>query len=268
MSTKTTDHAPLDIVYLFRHSKHQDEEIRFSLRSVAANLPFIRKVWIFGDRPAFLSADRSLVEHVPHEYIAPLLCCRTPVRSDMLMLVLASLLPEVAFDFVRFSDDYIILQPLSRDQLCTVRALEDLKVQSARGDGKWKQALWRTFEVLKEYGYSGFNFETHVPAPMNRKMVFEAYMAFRQFHLEDRYAGLVSSTTIYNYAVKHQGLQFVWLADEQSRVGFYRSCPAGEKIPAACDGKLFLSFDDGAFGATLLRFLAGAFPEPCKFEKP
>src|SRR4029078_6196811 len=86
---------PLDIIYLFRHSRHHDEELRFSLRSVAATLPFIRKVWIFGDRPDFLTDDRSLIEHVPHEYIAPLLGFKTPVRSDMLMLVLASLLREV-----------------------------------------------------------------------------------------------------------------------------------------------------------------------------
>src|SRR5438094_6834476 len=131
----TAIQSPLDIVYLFRHSRHRDEELRFSLRSVVANLPFIRKIWIFGDRPAFLADDRSLIEHVPHEYIAPLLGCTTPVRSDMLMLTLASLLPELSFDFVRFCDDYIILQPLSRQQLCTVRALEDLNLRPNRGSG-------------------------------------------------------------------------------------------------------------------------------------
>src|SRR5205814_4569364 len=88
--------APLDIVYLFRHSKHGDREIRFSLRSVARHLPFIRKVWIFGDRPDFLSDDRAIVEHVPHEYIAPLLGCRIPVRNDFFLLALASLLPELS----------------------------------------------------------------------------------------------------------------------------------------------------------------------------
>src|SRR5687768_4861973 len=76
---------PIDIVYLFRHSAQQDQEIRYSLRSVAAHLPFIRKVWIFGDRPEFLSDDKSLVEHVPHEYLAPLFGYQTPVRSDFLM---------------------------------------------------------------------------------------------------------------------------------------------------------------------------------------
>src|SRR4051812_7252638 len=167
---------PLDIVYLFKHSKHQDEEIRFSLRSVAANLPFIRKVWIFGDCPAFLSKDRSIIEHVPHEYIAPLLGYKTPVRSDMLMVVLASLMPEVSFDFVRFSDDYIVLEPLTRDVLCVVRALEDLNTSTDRGKGKWREVLWRTFDVLKEYGYAGYNFESHVPQKLDRKIVFEAFM--------------------------------------------------------------------------------------------
>lgn len=66
----------LDIVYLFCHSRHGDEEIRYSLRSVAAHLGWVRKVWIFGDRPEWLSEDRALVEHVPHGYMTPLLHSR------------------------------------------------------------------------------------------------------------------------------------------------------------------------------------------------
>jgi len=33
---------PLDIVYLFRHSKHGDQEILYSLRSVAKQAPYVR----------------------------------------------------------------------------------------------------------------------------------------------------------------------------------------------------------------------------------
>jgi hypothetical protein len=267
------DGPPLDIIYLFRHSRprderHRDEEIRFSLRSVAANLPFIRKVWIFGDRPAFLTDDHSIAEHVPHAYIAPLLGFKSPVRNDMLMLVLASLLPEVAFDFVRFSDDYIVLQPLSRQQLCQVRVLEDLNRQPSRGAGKWKQLLWNTFDTLKKYGYPGYNFETHVPAPLNRKLVFEAFMAFRSFQTEERYAGMVSATTVYNYALKHGSLELAWLGEEKSRVGFYGKCPPAEQVAATCQGKLFLSFDDAAFGPDMIQFLQSRFPNACKFERP
>jgi len=267
MNASPAHDVPLDIVYLFKHSRHRDEELRFSLRSVARHLPFIRKIWIFGDCPAFLTSDRSIVEHVPHAYIAPLLGYKTPVRSDMLMLLLASLLPDLSFNFIRFSDDYIVLQPLSREQLSTVRALEDLNIQKTRGGGKWKQSLWRTFDMLKQYGYTGYSFESHVPAPMNCKMVFEAFMAFKEFQSEDRYAGVVSSTTIYNYALKHHGLTFAWIAEEQSRAGFYGSAASAEAIAATCRGKLFLNFDDAAFTPAMARFLAHFLPDPCKFEQ-
>jgi hypothetical protein len=258
---------PLDIVYLFRHSNHQDQEIRFSLRSIARNLPFIRKVWIFGDRPAFLTDDKSVVEHIPHAYMAALLGYKTPVRNDFLMVFLASLIPGVAFDFVRFSDDYIVLQPLSRQQLCIARALEDLNQTTMRGTGRWKAMLWRTFEILREHGYAGYNFESHVPQPLDRKVVFEAFMAFRGFQSEDRYSGMLSGTAICNYALRHHGLKFVWLAEEQTRAGFHGSCPSEKQIAQTCDRKLFLNFDDHAFGPPLQQFLQSLFPEPCKFER-
>jgi Stealth protein CR2, conserved region 2 len=261
---------PLDIVYLFRHSKQGDKEILYSLRSVAKHAPYVRKVWVLGDRPEWLVEDKAIVEHVPHEYLAPLVGFKTPVRSDFLMLLLASLIPGLAFDFLRFSDDYILLQPLPRQKLCTVRALEDLNQKTNRGSGKWKAMLWNTFDILKRYGYAGYNFETHVPQPYTRQLVFEAYMAFRGFLTEERHVGMHAPTAIYNYGLKHQDLRFVWLAEEQSKVGLYGSGAAGssaEDIAAACEGKLLLNYDDAAFGPPLLRFLQQKFPERCQFER-
>ena len=42
----------MDALYLFCHSRANDLEIRYSLRSLAKNLSFIRKVWIFGSGAA------------------------------------------------------------------------------------------------------------------------------------------------------------------------------------------------------------------------
>lgn len=257
---------PLDVVYLFQHSRHGDEEIRYSLRSLAAHCPYVRKVWIFGDRPAFLAGDTTIVEHVPHGYIAPLLGYKTPVRNDLLMLFLASLIPGLAFDFVRFSDDYIILELLARDQLCQTRALEDLSQLASRGAGKFKALLWQTYDVLKHFGFSGINFETHVPQAFTRKLVFECFMTFREFLSEDRFAGLLAATTLYNYALKQQRLPLVWLAEEQSRAGIYGECPAADEIEERCRGRLFLSFDDAAFRPAMQTFLARRFPDKCKYE--
>ena len=60
----------MDVAYVFRHSEFDDLELRYSLRSVAKYLPWIRKVFVFGDRPEFLSNDRSVIEHVPWEAVA------------------------------------------------------------------------------------------------------------------------------------------------------------------------------------------------------
>jgi hypothetical protein len=257
---------PVDIVYLFRHSANMDREILYSLRSVAKHVPFVRKVWIFGDRPAFLSPDKSLIEHVPHGYLAPLFGFQTPVRSDFLMLFLASLIPQLAFDFVRFSDDYIILQPLSPEQFLTVRALEDLNRAGTRGQGRFKESVWRTYDILRHYGFAGINFESHTPQAYNKRMALEAFTAFREFLSEDRFEGLLTPTTLYNYALKHYGLRFVWLADEKSRVGFYGGSPTIEQIAAECRQKQFLNFDDRSFGPAMVEYLHRLFPGPSKYE--
>jgi hypothetical protein len=95
----------MDALYLFRHSVYGDVEIRYSLRSLAKHAPYIRKVWIFGDRPAFLSEDTRLIEHVPHEYVARVGNFRTPVTNFFLMLYLSSLIPDLAHEYLQFSDD-------------------------------------------------------------------------------------------------------------------------------------------------------------------
>lgn len=258
---------PIDVVFLFRHSQNNDSEIRYSLRSIAYRLPFIRKVWIFGDRPEFLTTDESIVEHVAHGYVAPLFGYQVPVRNDFLMLFLASLIPGLSYEFLKFSDDFVILEPLARDLLCTPRALEDLNHARGRGEGAWKEQLWQTFDVLKNNDYPGFNFESHVPQPYTKKLVFEAYMTFRDFLSEERYGGLVSATTICNYAIKHHNLKYVWLPQEQSKVGFYGNCPSEREIHTACRGKLFLNFDDTAFGPPMQQYLTKQFPDPCKYER-
>jgi hypothetical protein len=180
---------------------------------------------------------------------------------------LAPLIPGLTFDFVRFSDDYVVLQPLTRERLCTVRALEDLNVQTVRGRGKWKDMLWRTYDTLKQFGYAGYNFETHVPQPLTRQLVFEAFLAFREFITEDRYVGMQSGTAIYNYALLHHGIPFVWIHAEQSKAGFYGGCPAEAAIASACRRKLFLSFDNEGFGPPMREYLKNQFPEPCKYER-
>jgi hypothetical protein len=257
-----------DIVYLFSRITHSDEELLYSLRSVAVNLPWVRNVWIFGDRPDWMSEDKSTIEHVSQNYIARALGCPSPVTNDFLMLFMATLIPGLAFDFVRFSDDYIVLQPLTREELCTVRVQEELSQVPVRGSSQFQDMLWHTYDVLKQYGYPGYNFDDHVPMPYTRQIVFEAFCAFRDFITPERYRGMLSGMTICNYAAKHHGLKFLGPETPSFRAGFYFTPPATvAEVAAACEGKRFLNFDDAAYGPALQAFLADRFPDKCKYER-
>lgn len=255
-------------LYLFAHGTHAGCELRYSLRSLEQAAPWVGKVWIFGDRPQWLADDKSLIEHVPHEYMARLGRWKLPLKNHFLMTFLASLIPGLSEEFVTFSDDFILLAPVAQDDLCRVRVLEDLALVKNRGKGLFKEALWRTYDTLKRLGYGGLNFECHVPRLMKRRWLWEAYCEFQDFVTEDRFYGLLCETTVMNYVLKHEPqTDLVWLGQEGRKAGFYNEPPTPDQLLQSCAGKTFLNFDDKAWGPAIEQFLAERFPEKSKYER-
>ena len=257
----------MDALYVFRHSRFDDIEIRFSLRSIARHLPWVRKVWIFGDRPSFLTDDTSIAEHVPQRYVARIGEFQTPVTNFFQMLFLSSLIPELDFEFLWFCDDFILLDDLSPDMARRNRYLEDLAQTKNRGTGLWKESLWRTCDLLQRLKYPVYNFETHVPTYFTRKRVFEAWCDLRDFTTHDRWYGMLGPTAILNHALKHEQFALTNIHDEGTRLGFWGRSPAYDEVARSASGKLFLNFDDEAYGAGVRRFLSERFPDRSIYEK-
>lgn len=258
----------MDIVYLFRHSKFDDAEMRNSLRSVAQHLTWIRKIWVFGDRPKFLSNDMSVVEHVPWEAVAWLRHVQAPVRNFFLQCFLVAQHPEVEAEFLLFCDDYILLDRVSEAVAKRNRYLQNLAEVKSRGTGLWKEALWRTYDLLKRMKYPGYNFETHTPMYLTKRHMFEAYRDLRDFVTEDRFAGLLGPTGILNHAYKQQRFPLTLLSEENLSVGLHHKPAVYADIVEKAKGKLFMNFDDDAFSDDLRQFLTERFPEPCVYEQP
>jgi len=258
----------MDALFFYRHSKAEDREILVALRAIAQYAPWIRKIWVFGDRPAFLSSEARIIESVPHELLAWIGGFRTPVRSTFLMFFLTALLPELTEDYVVFSDDFILLRDWPEEDARRIRYLEDMSRLPSRGRGLWKDSLWRTYDTLRRLGYGSLNFETHVPVYMRKRWVLDAYRDLRDYVSEDRYFGLLAATSILNHAAKHHDLPLVHLEAEQSRAGFYGKPPSMEEIERSTEGRQFLNFDDKGFGPDLRKFLEQRFPDRCQFEAP
>ncbi len=135
-----------DVVYVCR--KGENEELRYSLRSLQKHLRCLRKVWIFGDRPAFLTDDESLIEHVPHSAVARIGDFPTPVTNLFRQIFLSSLIPELDAEYLFFSDDFILIADLPRESARKTRYLEDLAQIDNRGRDLWKDRHCRTNDEL------------------------------------------------------------------------------------------------------------------------
>jgi hypothetical protein len=257
----------MDVLYIFKHSANDDFEIRHSLRSIEQYAPYIRKVWIYGDEPKFIADDASLIEHVPHEATSRVLGVKTPVTGLFLQLFLSSLIPDLSFEYLFFSDDFYLLKNLPVEEARKDRYLQDLSLQKVRGRGLWREALWRTHDLLIRLGYTGYNFETHTPACLTRKRVMAAYCDFKDFVTEDRFYGMLGLTAILNHAYKMEKMSLTNLREEESRFGFWGKPPAYEEVVRQSEGKLFFNFDDPAFGEGIRKFLMERFPARSRYEK-
>ncbi|MGA3066469.1 MAG: hypothetical protein ABSF29_06435 [Tepidisphaeraceae bacterium] len=257
----------MDALYIYKHSEHDDFEIRHSLRSIELHAPYFRKIWIYGDRPKFLSDDTSLIEHVPHSATAAIVGAKTPVANYFLLIFLSSLIPDLFFEYVLFSDDFFLLKDCPDDFARKIRYLEDLSLNPVRRPGIFRDALWRTYDELIRLGYTGYNFETHTPTYLTRKWVTSAYRDLKDFISEDRWIGLLGPTGILNHVYKKEKIELTDLMQENSRCGFWGTPPTYEEVIEQSDGKIFFNFDDPAFGPAIERFLRERFPNRSKFEK-
>lgn len=258
----------MDIVYIFQHSPQDDFEIRQSLRSVARFAPWIRKVWIFGDRPAFISGDKSLIEHVPHEMTARVLDLHGTPHNFFLLMFLASLIPDLSFEYLQFCDDIVLLKDFPESEARKERYLENLAHVHTRGRGLWKDSLWRTYDLLTRLDYPGFNFETHVPHFLTRKRVLDAFCQFKDFVTEDPHFGIVGPSAVLNHAYRAEKFDLVCVGEEKSRAGFWGKPPGSvQEIVSQAKGRMFFNFDDQAFNDCVRKFLQDLFPTASKFER-
>lgn len=257
----------MDAVYIFRHSAAGDMELRYSLRSLARHAPWLGKVWIFGDRPAWITSDTGLVEHLAHDSIAWLPGYKTPLRNTFLMMLCAAIHPRLPAEFLWMCDDYILLRDFSPAAAARVRYIENLDDQTSnRGHGVYRDALWRTYDLLVSLGLPRLNYETHVPMPLSKGRILAAANRFHSLLSEDRFAGPLAQLAIFNHACACEQFEPLLLASENSYAGFHYRPSLYADILRETANKTFLNFDDIAFGPDMRRFLAERFPDPSPYE--
>ena len=225
----------LDAVYFVRDG--ENEELRYSLRSLAKNLP-CRKVWIYGGKPEWANPD-EFVRIDPDQTTS----CYDRVQANLKRVALN---PEITEDFILMNDDFFILKrteelpPAHRGPLSAHIA----KVEAKYGGAPtfFTEQLRQALEAL---GPGAKSYELHIPVILNRQKLLQTLQA---------HPGIHATRTLYG---NQHGLA-------GSQIEDVKILPPGE-FPK---GGQFISSDDSTWGPTALtEYIRAEFPEPSKYEK-
>lgn len=152
----------IDVVYILgNESKWQDKEILYSIRSVAANVHDLRKIFLVGKRPYFLN---DKVIEIPYDDIY-----HNKARNIMAKIHRAASDHRITNNFLLLNDDYFILQPIKGAEY-PYYYKSDLKesMEINRHNLEYFGHLQATYQVLKDIGRPTKNFDCHYPIVYNK----------------------------------------------------------------------------------------------------
>lgn len=230
----------MDIVYICR--KGENEELRYSLRSVVKNLPESR-VWVVGYKPSWYRGDFVSVADRSDKF--------TNIRNALKAVCNT---PQISNDFIFMHDDIYIIEPIEELRPLFSGTLDQKLAGQAKSPrhSTYYRKVADVNRYLKEQGFAQpLNYEVHVPMPMNKEKLITI--------IDRRYL----ERSVY-------GNMFISEPEEIERdVKNYDNL--NKKFPTSYDyetGNLpFLSSHDVSFVA-MKPFLDAQFPEPSKYEHP
>lgn len=228
----------LDIIYPVRPGD-SNEELRYSLRSIEANLPHGR-VWMVGHKPGWVRN----VEHLPGNRHG------SPQLNLWHNLLTACRHPEVSDEVVIFNDDFYVTTPIPKVPILYRGYLDDhlARPRVQRGAEWWRQSLHTTLIALRTLGIDRpLSYELHVPFRADKAAMAEVL---------DRFATLDPQCppqwrTLYGNLHQIGGTQ-------------HPDCKAYTR---AAVGEPFHSTDDSSFRHFLAAFNR-MFPRPSRYEAP
>jgi hypothetical protein len=153
----------MDIVYVCRPG--ENEELRYSIRSVVKNLPHNR-IWVVGDRPAWYCGD-----------FLPVKQDKTKYKNVREILEKICKDEQISETFVLMNDDFFIVNPVKEvETFHGGTLLEKLnRHQDLASRSSYTIMLQQTYDRLVRMGISEpLDYDIHVPMVMSKKNLKEA----------------------------------------------------------------------------------------------
>ena len=158
----------MDIVYIVRKGE-TNEDLRYSLRSLAANVTGYDKIFISGHMPSFIVRG---IRYIPVEQK------ETKWRNALNNVIAACRHPKVSKNFVLFNDDFIATSPvnletdLNLNRGSLIDAVDRAWVPVRKS--AWQKGLIHTCDLIRSLGIDNpLDFSLHLPMVINKRNFLE-----------------------------------------------------------------------------------------------
>ena len=221
----------MDVVYVCRSG--DNEELRYSIRSVVANFETVGKVWVVGSKPDWYSGNFIAVTDTSTKFNNIRYCIKAACESDL-----------ISDNFLLMNDDFFILRNQNSGILYHGGLLYNrYQTHTAtNGPNGYAKLLLQTHEALRKEGVEEpLNYDLHTPMVINKEKmltVVDQPLSIRSYY----------------------GNKFNVGGNEIEDVKVYES-----KGPSKINSDTFLSTEDRSF-SFVENFLKEQFPIPSIYE--
>lgn len=228
----------MDAVYVCRSG--QNFELRFSLRSLAANVPH-DQVHVIGGWPPWVES------RAVRTWARPI--ARTKYATTTAHLRFACEQLEISDPFMLWNDDFYALQPVGGPPAAHRGELPAVLERYRSLTGRWAEGLRATAAALTPLlpGQTLYSYELHAPLLVHKQTMLNALDVCRTIQTTAPH-----KRTVYGNLAR--------LGGERMR---------DPKVAAGTPGSLetvWLSSEDAGFSSGVAPRLKQLFPDPCRYE--
>jgi hypothetical protein len=245
----------IDIVYKIGIKSQWDnyEELRYSIRSFAKNFKDLGNIYIIGHKPEWLQN----VNHIE---------CDDPYKHNkdanlILKLIIPCFDANLSDDFLNLSDDYFAIKPFDirffEYAIINNTPIKNISEKENKKEGinKWEARIKSSILALKQKGFEGNCYETHMPTLYNKKLYPKTILQYNW----GEGLGMVGNTLYFNsIKAKRRNIE----NSDLLRI----TNIASNSIRLKDNDFIFLNISSKVCVKEIKDFLQNNFPEKSKFE--
>jgi hypothetical protein len=238
----------MDVIYVLgKGSRWQDNELRYSLRSLQLYLQHYDQVFIVGEFPDWLQN----VVHIPHPNARSYVFKEANICDKILK---ACTDPRVSEDFIFLNDDFFLTADISCIGLpYWHKGPLAVSYEKKKGDS-YGISLKQTIEYLERNHYPVNNFDCHAPIVYNKKKFIDAVAPI---DWKKHFSCVIKSTYCNSQFIGGTFLKDVKISKPLKR----------KEISDLIVGRSFFSCGDRGLQGDLKDYLNELYPYKSKFEK-